>query len=138
MTRLNLTAKFLLLLDASLLVSFAVHIFILHSRGNPLFDNMIIESYVINGFLAALIFVLLYRFRERYRNQIGFLFMAGSLIKFVVFFLLFYPRYKLDGELSSLEFAAFFVPYSIALFWETYFVSKLLKFMEQKDREKQS
>ena len=138
MTKLNLTAKFLLLLDASLLVSFAVHIFILHSRGNPLFDNMIIESYVINGFLAALIFVLLYRFRERYRNQIGFLFMAGSLIKFVVFFLLFYPTYKQDGELSTLEFAAFFVPYALALFWETYFVSKLLKIMEQKDREKQS
>ncbi len=138
MTKLNLTAKCLLLLDASLLVSFAVHIFILHSRGNPLFDNMIIESYVINGFLAALIFVLLYGFRERYRNQIGFLFMAGSLVKFVVFFLLFYPTYKQDGELSTLEFAAFFVPYAIALFWETYFVSKLLKIMEQKDREKQS
>lgn len=133
MTKLNLTAKFLLLLDASMLLSFALHIFILYSRGNPLFDNLIIQSYVINGFLAALIFVLLFRFRERFRNQIGFLFMAGSLLKFVVFFLLFYPTYKQDGELSGLEFAAFFVPYAIALFWETYFVSKLLKIMEQKD-----
>ena len=137
MTKLNLTAKFLLLLDASLLISFAVHLYILYSRGNPLFDNLIIQSYVVNGFLAALIFVLLYRFRERYRNQIGFLFMAGSLVKFVFFFLLFYPTYKQDGNLSTLEFAAFFVPYSIALFWETYFVSKLLKIMEEKDRENQ-
>ncbi|WP_222982723.1 hypothetical protein [Flagellimonas meishanensis] len=137
MTKLNLTAKFLLLLDASLLVSFAVHLFILYMRGNPLFDNLIIQSYVVNGFLAALIFVLLYRFRERFRNQIGFLFMSGSFVKFVVFFLLFYPTYKQDGELSKLEFAAFFVPYALALFWETYFVSKLMKIMEQKDREKQ-
>ncbi|NAY91611.1 hypothetical protein GTQ34_06755 [Muricauda sp. JGD-17] len=138
MTKLNLTAKFLLLLDASLLIAFAVHTFILYAQGNPAFENLIVQSYVVNGFLAALIFVLLYRFRLKLRNQIGFLFMAGSLLKFVFFFLLFYPTYKKDGDISTLEFAAFFVPYALSLFWETYFVSKMLKNMEETDDGKTS
>lgn len=80
--------------------------------------------------MAALIFIGLYRFREKLRNQIGFLFMGGSLFKFLIFFILFYPSYKADGDMSSLEFAAFFVPYGLGLILETYFTSKMLNNLE--------
>ena len=92
-----------------------------------MFNNLIVLSYLVNGILAAVIFFLLYRFREKLKNQIGFLFMGGSLLKFVFFFLLFYPVYKSDGDMSGLEFAAFFVPYAVSLFLETFFTSKMLK-----------
>jgi hypothetical protein len=56
--------------------------------------------------------------------------MAGSLLKFLIFFIVFYPGYKADGEMDSLEFAAFFVPYAICLILETFFTSKMLHRLE--------
>ncbi|MGB5499834.1 MAG: DUF6168 family protein [Maribacter sp.] len=81
----------------------------------------------MNSILAATIFVVLYIFRGKLKNQIGFLFMGGSFLKFIFFFLLFYPAYKADGEMSRLEFAAFFIPYGISLIIETVFTAKMLK-----------
>ena len=127
MPNLNLPTKFIALLLLLLLLSFGVHLGILSLRNLPLFDNLIVLSYVVNAILAAVIFLLLYKFREKLKNQLGFLFMGGSLLKFVFFFLLFYPAYKSDGDMSGLEFAAFFVPYAISLFLETFFTSKMLK-----------
>ncbi|WP_420401474.1 DUF6168 family protein [Flagellimonas sp.] len=127
MPNLNLPTKFIALLLLLLLLSFGAHLGILSLRNLPLFDNLIVLSYVVNAILAAVIFLLLYKFREKLKNQIGFLFMGGSLLKFVFFFLLFYPTYKSDGDMSGLEFAAFFVPYAISLFLETFYTSKMLK-----------
>lgn len=56
--------------------------------------------------------------------------MAGSFIKFGVFFLFFHPIYKQDSDMSKLEFGAFFIPYLTALVLETVFVSRLLKKLE--------
>ncbi|MEW2920687.1 DUF6168 family protein [Muricauda sp. ANG21] len=131
MLKRNLFARFILLLLPLLLLAFVVHLVVLSSKDLPLFGNLIIRSYVINGVLAVLIFGLLFRFRERLKNQIGFLFMAGSLVKFVFFFVFFYPTYSRDGDMSGLEFAAFFVPYAIALFLETFFASRMLKILEE-------
>ncbi|PWL39812.1 hypothetical protein DKG77_02990 [Flagellimonas aquimarina] len=134
MSKLNLPTQFFFLLALVLLVSFGVHILILSSKDLPLFDNLVIRSYVVNALLAAIIFLLLYRFREKLKNQIGFLFMGGSFLKFIFFFLLFYPTYKSDGDMSSLEFASFFVPYLACLFLETFFTSKMLKNLEDSSK----
>ena len=135
MSKLNLFTQFLLLLLLFLILAFAGHLFVLSSKGLPLYGNLIVRSYVVNGVLAAVIFGLLYRFRERLRNQVGFLFMAGSLVKFVFFFIFFYPTYISDGDMSGQEFAAFFVPYAIALFLETYFASRMLKILEESSED---
>ena len=87
---------------------FVVHLFVLNTLNFQLFDNRIVASYCINLFLVVLIFGALYLLKEKYNNQLGFLFMAGSIIKFAFFFIFFYPFYKQDGDLSKLEFAAFF------------------------------
>ena len=60
------------------------------------------------------------------KTQLGFLFMVGSALKFAVFFIVFQPIYKQDGEVSSLEFLAFFIPYTLCLIFETFSLSKLL------------
>ncbi|THV61207.1 hypothetical protein EZV76_02445 [Flagellimonas alvinocaridis] len=135
MLKQNIFIQFTLLLLLLLLLAFGIHLFVLISRDLAPFGNLIVRSYVVNGLLATTIFGLLYRFREKLKNQMGFLFMAGSLLKFVFFFLLFYPTYKADGEMSGLEFAAFFVPYAIALLMETYFMSKILKNLEEASKE---
>lgn len=134
MSKLNLPTQFFFLLALVLVVSFGAHILILSYKDLPIFGNLVIRSYVVNALLAAIIFLLLYRFREKLKNQIGFLFMGGSFLKFIFFFLLFYPTYKSDGDMSSLEFASFFVPYLICLFLETFFTSKMLKNLEESSK----
>lgn len=108
------------------LVSFFIHITILGSKGYPIYGNKIILSYGINFLLAAGIFIFLFLFKTRLKNHIGFLFMGGSLLKFLVFFALFYPSYNADGDMDKLEFSAFFIPYSICLFLETFFMARML------------
>jgi hypothetical protein len=127
MSKINPIVQFLILLIFSLGLAFVIHITVLNYKGLPRFDNLIVLSYVVNSILAATIFVALYIFRGKLKNQIGFLFMGGSFLKFIFFFILFYPAYKADGEMSRLEFAAFFIPYGISLIIETVFTAKMLK-----------
>ncbi|GGW38438.1 hypothetical protein GCM10007383_23950 [Arenibacter certesii] len=87
---------------------------------------MILLAYASNLILAILIFSILYLFREPLKHQLGFLFLAGSMLKFVLFFILFYPVYNMDGNMESVEFATFFIPYSVGLVVETIFAAKLL------------
>lgn len=109
-----------------LVVVFLIHIGILNFLVLPLFENKIILSYVINFLLAAIIFTAIYRLKETQKDNLGFLFIGGSFIKFLVFFLLFYPFFKLDGNIDKLEFSSFFVPYIVCLVIETTSLSKFL------------
>ena len=130
MFKRSLPFQFVLSLLLSLVLVLCVHLGLLYARELPLFGNLVPWSYSINFVLAIIIFFSLYLFRERFKHQIGFLYMAGSLLKFLVFFIVFYPVYKADGEMGSLEFAAFFVPYAISLILETVFTSKMLHRLE--------
>lgn len=121
------TFKFIISIVISLVLAFTVHLFILYKLHFPLFNDLIIPAYLINLFVAIGIYLGLYHFKKKYNDLLGFLYLGGSFIKFIIFFLVFYPSYKLDGEMGSLEFAAFFVPYSISLFIETFGVINFLK-----------
>ena len=122
---------FLLVLISSLALSFFTHSTLLENMGFPKNGNQIVLSYAINGGLATVIYVLLFIFRHTLKNQMGFLFIAGSFVKFICFFILFYPAYKEDGEMDRMEFAAFFVPYCISLVIETVFMAKMLKKLDR-------
>ncbi|MBT8261135.1 MAG: hypothetical protein KJN82_07470 [Bacteroidia bacterium] len=109
-------------------VAFALHILALYYLELTLFENKIVLSYVLNTILAFAIFGFLFKYRAKLKNYIGFLFLAGSLLKFTAFFILIYPSYKADGDISKLEFAAFFIPYLLCLVIET---SSLVKWLNQ-------
>lgn len=109
-----------------LTIAFGIHIAVLSALQLPLFENRIVLAYAINLILIIGIFATLFLLREKYKSQLGFLFLAGSLLKFTVFFIVFYPFYKLDGVITKLEFAAFFVPYVIGLILESVSLSKWL------------
>lgn len=109
-----------------LVAAFCIHISILSILQLSLLDNKIILSYIINLVLIISIFGILYLLKEKYKTQLGFLFLAGSLLKFAVFFIVFYPVFKLDGIVTKLEFASFFVPYITGLVIETISLSKWL------------
>jgi hypothetical protein len=109
-----------------LLFVFCIHISILNFLDFPLFENRIIGAYLVNLILIISIFGILYLLKEKYKSQLGFLFLAGSVLKFAVFFIAFYPFYKQDGMITKLEFVAFFVPYVLGLILETVSLSKWL------------
>ncbi len=111
---------------ALLTLAFCIHIGVLKILELPLFNDKIILSYTVNLILVIVIFGILYLLKEKYKSQLGFLFLAGSFLKFVVFFIVFYPIYDADDNISKLEFAAFFVPYVLGLIFETYSLSKWL------------
>ena len=56
--------------------------------------------------------------------------MGGSFLKFIFFFIIFYPEYSADDDMNKVEFSAFFVPYAISLIVETVFMAKMLKKMD--------
>lgn len=87
-------------------------------------------AYVVNAILAIGIFWILFILKEKYKSQLGFLFMAGSAIKFILFFILFYPIYKADNVVSASELFAFLVPYFLCLGMETITLAKWLNNME--------
>ncbi len=124
---MNSYKKFSLALLLVLVLVFSCHILVLHQLEYPLFENRIVAAYVLNYVLAIGIYLTLFLLKTKMSEQIGFLYMGGSFVKFLFFFLFFYPYYKLDGGLDSLEFTAFFVPYMISLIFETLGVIEFLK-----------
>ena len=107
-------------------VVFCIHILMLYFLNFPLFKDMIVLSYVINAVLAIGIFGFLFKLKDKYGSQLGFLFLGGSFLKFIVFFVVFYPIFKADSQVTSMEFSSFFIPYIISLLFETFSLVKWL------------
>jgi len=117
---------FFILLLSSLLISLWLHLQVQQYLSIEKWSDMLLMSYAINFILAAIIFLILFGLRKKFKNQIGFLYMGGSLLKFLIFFIFFYPAYHADGLVTKSEFAAFFVPYLLCLILETVFTAKIL------------
>ena len=118
--------SFFILLTLSVFLVFAVHLIVLNSLNLPLFGSKIILAYGFNYTVAYLTYYIIYKARKKHSESLGYFFLGGSSIKFLFFFILFNPYYKLDGELSKLEFASFFIPYSICLILGVIALSSLL------------
>jgi hypothetical protein len=125
----TLTKKFSQRILVFLSIVFVIHVLINIFLNLPKFQHLITEAYVINAMLAIGIFWGLIALKEKYNNQIGFLFLASSFIKFFVFFLVFYGPYKADDQITFSEFVSFFIPYTICLVLETFYLSKQLNQM---------
>ncbi len=127
---MNLTTKkFSKKVFVFLSIAFAIHILTNIFLSLPKLQHQIVEAYIINALMAIGIFWGLTALKTKYNNQIGFLFLASSFVKFFVFFMVFYGPYKADGEIVFLEFVSFFIPYTICLVLETFYLSKQLNQM---------
>ena len=118
--------KFLGVLFAVITVTFTIHLLVLSLLEKSLFEHKLILSYVVNFVLAGIILLVIQRTLNKKSSQAGFIFMAGSGLKFLFFFLIFYPAYSADGNMQTIEFVAFFVPYAVCLILEVIYLSKQL------------
>jgi F0F1-type ATP synthase assembly protein I len=112
-------------------IAFAIHLLVLNMLQLDLFANMIVEAYAINLVIAIVVYLVLFLLREKFKNQIGFLFILGSFFKFGLFFVIFHPAYKADDLISKPEFFAFFVPYILTLVVEVFSLSKWLNKIDE-------
>lgn len=122
--------KYVVLLFFGLLAGFGIHLFVLNNMELELFENKIILAYALNFIIAAIIVGGLYIVRLKQKDNLGLLFMFGSLLKFALFFIAFYPAYTSDGEMTRTEFFTFFIPYSISLILETLALVRLLEYLD--------
>ena len=111
--------RFVLILFSILAVAFIIHISIFSFLNYDLFATRIITSYVGNFALTVVIFAYIYKNRIKKTERLGFFFLGGSMIKFMLFFIFLNPFFMEDGLVSRLEFLSFFIPYSVALTVET-------------------
>ena len=87
-----------------------------------------LEIYVGNYTLTLLLLYGLLIAFKRFSHYVAWLYMLGSAIKFLLFFLLLWPLFQIDGEVSILEKSTFLIPYLTALVLETQIlISKLNK-----------
>ncbi|HBR53346.1 MAG TPA: hypothetical protein DEA82_03820 [Flavobacteriaceae bacterium] len=120
------TLQFLAVLILALIATFGIHILVLFLVDEPLFSNQIGLCYAVNFLLAAFIYVVIQQTFKNNSTIAGFVFMAGSFVKFIIFFLVFYPIFQQDEMMQTSEFATFFVPYAVCLAIEVVVLSKQL------------
>jgi predicted membrane-bound spermidine synthase len=84
-------------------------------------------GYLLNYVMAVAIFISLVRLAGNKSQYLGFIFLFGSAFKFLLYFLIFEPLIKQDGDLTRVEFFFFFIPYLVSLTFETIALVKLLR-----------
>ncbi|PZD79082.1 DUF6168 family protein [Mesonia sp. K7] len=116
--------KYIFIIAISGLVGFFIHRFILSEL--VISASYLFWCYFANIILAVVVLSVLYILRKKFKDQLGFLFMAGSFLKFAAFFIFFYPIFREDDAVTKVEFTSFFIPYVICLITETLGGIKLL------------
>ena len=122
--------NFLIRLLVITTIVFIGHLFVLNFLEYPILNDNIVLSYTINTVSAIIIFLLLFVLRHKFTNQLGFIFLFGSVIKFGLFLLVLYRPFYADGMVSRLEFFIFFIPYFFTHTIEIFSLSKWLNKIE--------
>ena len=85
-------------------------------------------TYLSNFLLAALAILTIYKFRISHTASLGYIFLATSLLKLIVFPLFIQPILVEQCPNSAHAFLLFFIPYFMALMVE---ISVLIKLLNQ-------
>ncbi|MEW7289502.1 hypothetical protein [Aquimarina sp. 2304DJ70-9] len=115
--------RFLFLFSIVIVSSYLIHTGVINTFAINRNINIINLSYIFNGIFTLVFTSAIILVSKKYKDQLGFIFMAGSLVKIGLFIAI----SKLSGfEISKSVFADFFIAYSICLILEVYFVSRIL------------
>ena len=90
-------------------VSYFIHDYIVG------YDHLIL-FYTLNLSIAYFVYWVIFLLREKQKEYLGFYFLAGTLIKFFVFFKIVLPIFKDNNIVSKTEFLSYFTPYLLSLF----------------------
>jgi len=125
--------KFLVCFHLFLLLVLAPAYFV---HKNYYFTYNLTELYLFNALIAVFVIWLSVLFRKKHKDYIAFYFFAGTIVKLLLFFVLIFPLYKQENNVSRLGFLSFFVPYLLTLIVETISLVRLLNKANDKSFEK--
>ncbi|MDY8138705.1 hypothetical protein [Aquimarina sp. 2201CG5-10] len=115
--------QFLFLFGIVITASYFVHIGIINAFSLQRNMDVINLSYLFNSVFTILFTSGIILVSKRFKDQLGFIFMGGGLIKIATFIIV----SKLnDLEIDKNVFLDFFIAYLICLILEVYYVSKIL------------
>lgn len=105
-----------------LLIAYAGHWQVFVIFGRPVEFIQLLPFYSMNYFLGVSIVSTLIALSKLKSEILGFVFMGGSLVKFAVFFIFFYPELQGNDELKKATFHLFFIPYVITVIAEVWYL----------------
>ena len=82
-------------------------------------DSHFLQVYGGNFSIGLLLLIGLLKAFNNHSYYVAWLYLLASGLKFGLFFLLLWPLYYQDGEVTYLEKITFIIPYTTALFLET-------------------
>lgn len=127
----NFIWKFILVLFSLLSITLFIHYEIVKIISEDFNLPTLVICYLTNYLIAVLIFIVIDKLKTTQTALIGYIFFFGSLLKFLVYFVLIYPILTEDAPLTKLKFFFFFTPYAICLITEVTFLAKLLNMNEK-------
>lgn len=106
-----------------LLGVYFVHTFIVNTVSLKSNTTILKLSYIFNALYTVVLVSFIMVLSKKFKDQIGFIFLAGSFLKIGVFVAI--TRLSSLG-LDKNVFLDFFIPYVVSLILEVYYVSKIL------------
>ncbi len=115
--------KFLLTIFIILAGGYFLHRFLLNTYFDKDLASILKFSYKFNGGITILFTLTIILLSKKFKDQLGFLFMAGGFLKISLFLI----WSKLQNQaLDKSYLLTFFIPYAVCLIVEIYFVSRIL------------
>lgn len=108
------------------LAIFVVHVLVRGLWNIDIWSLIMLKSYAVNVGLGLVLIAAANRLLERQSTYVGWVFVALSGLKFLLFFTIIWPEIKLDGIITTAEVASFFIPYLGCLVIELKFLTKRL------------
>jgi len=118
------------LLNFHLLLFFILGISFFTHQHNIVNTDHLPFLYVINALIAIFVYWTVFLLRNNSKGYLGYYFLLGTFIKFLIFFIFVLPIFKEDNIVSRTEFFTFFIPYFLCLIVETKSLISLLKIEE--------
>ena len=107
-------------------VSFFLHWKALEILSRTVDLGHLLPFYVMNYITGVAIVSALIFLSKNKGEVLGFVFMAGSLLKFAVFFMVFYPELHENDASKKSTFILFFIPYILSAITEVWYLIRFL------------
>ncbi len=115
--------KFIIYYSLILFLIYQAHIFFLDLQNTS--SNLIYNSYIFFYLFSVFFFLFIYLKTKKTAN-LAIIFLIGSTIKLIAFFLIFRPILFQDNFIDKLEISSIIVPYIFSSVFIIYSLSKLL------------
>jgi len=118
--------RYSVLLFLLMTVSFFLHWKALEILSRTIDLGHLLPFYVMNYIMGVAIVSALIFLSKNKGEVLGFVFMAGSLVKFAVFFMVFYPELHENDASKKATFILFFIPYILSVITEVWYLIRFL------------